>query len=235
MRHFLSVAFVIALVATSFGQKNKISGVDSSRLAKKIYIYNASKQYNDPVITRMAIYSLLSENPNNLALRDSLALMYYEQQQFASAALVAKENVQVAPDNLFSTEIAARSFDRLGVKNRALNYYEKLYLNDSDNISHLYRMAFLQHDLKLHEEAMSSTDLLMEHKLAGEATLVFPTEDQKGQEISMELAAMRLKGMIEASKGNTDKAKEYYKQILEKKPDFQIVKQQLDDLSGENN
>ena len=68
-------------------------------LAKKIFVYNASKQFSDPIIQRMALYDLLAENPNNYSLRDSLALLYLQQQQFASAALVAQEVAQVVPDD----------------------------------------------------------------------------------------------------------------------------------------
>jgi tetratricopeptide (TPR) repeat protein len=228
----LLIVVLSAFVSTAQEKKTQVTDSIPPELAKKIFIYNASKQYNDPVVTRMAIYSLLAENPNNVQLWDSLALVYFEQQQYASAALVAQEVATAVPTDMFATEIAAICFERLGVKNKALGFYEKLYLDNTEDINTLYKMAFLQNDLKLSEEAINSTDQLLNHPKAKEIKLVFPTEDGKGQEVSMDLAALRLKGMIEASRDNKVKAKEYYNQVLKANPNFEVVKKQLDDLGS---
>jgi tetratricopeptide (TPR) repeat protein len=144
---------------------------------------------------------------------------------------VAQEVSQAVPSDLFAAEIAAISFERLGVKNRALGFYEKLYLDDTNDLNTLYKMAFLQNDLKLFEEATNSTDLLLANPKAKELKLVFPTADGKGQEATMELAVLRLKGMIASNKGDKDKAKEFYNQVLKVSPNFELVKQQLADLA----
>jgi tetratricopeptide (TPR) repeat protein len=227
----LLVALLIAF--SSIAQEKKSQPADSIpiELAKKIFIYNASRQYNDPVVTRMAIYNLIAENPNNIQLWDSLALIYFEQQQYASAALVAQEVVGVMPSDMFATEIAAIAFERLGVKNKALGYYEKLYLDESNDLNTLYKMAFLQNDLKLYEEAVNSTELLIANPKSKEIKLVFPTADGKGQEVTMESASLRLKAMIEVDRGNKEKAKEYYNQVLKVYPNFEVVKKQLEELS----
>ncbi len=223
---------LLTLALTSFQlvAQQKAPELDTVELAKKIFIYNASRQYNDPTITRMALYSLLAENPNNIALRDSLALIYFEQQQYASAALVAQEVVSAVPSDMFAAEIAAISFERLGVKNKALGFYQKLFLDNSDDLNTLYKMAFLQYDLKLFEESANTADQLSTHALTKETNLIFPTPDGKGQEVSMEMAALRLKAMIEAAKGNKDKARELFNQVLKAVPAFDLVKQQIAEL-----
>ena len=229
------VLLLIAVLAglSSVAQENKTTPLDSipAELAKKIFVYNASKQYNDPVVARVAIYNLLAENPNNIQLWDSLALVYFEQQQYASAALVAQEVAAAVPTDMFATEIAALCFERLGVKNKALGFFEKMYMNDTDDVNTLYKMAFLQNDLKLYEESLTSADQLLSNPKAKEVKLVFPTSDGKGQEVTMELAVLRLKGMIEANRSNTEKAKEYYNQVLKSNPNFEVVKKQLEELS----
>lgn len=229
-----NVLILIAVLVgfSSVAQEKKASPMDSipAELAKKIFVYNAARQYNDPVVARMAIYNLLAENPNNVQLWDSLALVYFEQQQYASAALVAQEVATAVPSDMFATEIAAISFERLGVKNKALGYFEKLYLDDTDDINTLYKMAFLQNDLKLFEESLNSADQLLANPKSKEIKLVFPTADGKGQEITMELAVIRLKGMVEENRSNVAKAKEYYNQVLKSNPEFEVVKKQLEEL-----
>ncbi len=229
-----TVLFAVLLCGVSlFGQVTPKVASDSvpPELAKKIFIYEASRRYNDPEVSRMALYSLLAENPNNAGLRDSLALIYFENQMYASAALVAQEVANVVADDMFATEIAAISFETLGVKNKALKFYERLYLNNTDDIGRLYKMGFLQMDLKLFEEAMSSAELLTNHKLAEETALIFPTDNNDGQEVNMKLSALRLKAMVEAARGNTAAAKEYYQSILKVKPDFELAKKELAELN----
>ena len=228
----LLIAVLVGL--SSVAQENKTTPLDSipAELAKKIFVYNAAKQYNDPVVARVALYNLLAENPSNIQLWDSLSLVYFEQQLYASAALIAQEVVSAVPSDMLAAEIAAISFERLGVKNKALIFYEKMYLNDSDDINTLYKMAFLQNDLKLFEESLTSTDQLLSNPKSKEVKLVFPTEDGKGQEVTMELAVLRLKGMIEASRSDTTKAREFYNQVLKAKPDFEVVKKQLEELGN---
>jgi len=228
MRKLILLSLILVVARLSAQQVNP--SIDTVELAKKIFIYNASKQYNDPTITRMALYSLLAENPNNVSLRDSLALLYFEQQQYASAALVAQEVVGAVPSDMFAAEIAAISFERLGVKNKALGFYEKLYLDNTDDLNTLYKMGFIKYDLKLYEEASLTAEQLLTHKLTKETKLIFPTADGKGQEVSMEMAAIRLKGMIAAAKGDKVKAKEHFNQVLKAVPTFELIKQQLAEL-----
>lgn len=232
MRKLLTLTILAASLG-SFAQEAEATSNDTipRALAKKVFIYNAAKLYNDPVISRMALYDLLSENPNNIALRDSLALSYLQDQQYASAALVSQEVVSAVPDNMFAAEIAAVSFERLGVKSKALNFYEKLYLNDPDNVDRLYKMAFLQLDLKLFEESLNTSNQLIEHPKASEMKLVFPTENGQGQEVSMKLAAIRLKALVEQERGNKEMARKYLAEVLTEAPTFEVVVKQLESLN----
>lgn len=232
MRRVLFIG--LAIFGLFLSAQNEPATVPDSipvELAKKIFIYNASKQYNDHVVTRMALYNLLAENPNNIALRDSLALLYFQQKQFASAALISQEVANLAPDDMFATEIAATSLERLGAKDRALVFYERLLLNNSSSLNYLYKVAFLQYDLALHEEALVSAQLIQDNEASAESMVIFPTEDEKGQEVSMKIVAVRLMGMVEELRGNKEKAKEYYHAVLKEMPDFEVVKQQLEKLS----
>ena len=200
-------------------------------LGQKIFMYTASKSYNDPVVTRVALYSLISEDPSNISLRDSLAMNYYQQQMFASAALVSQEVANAVPEDMFATEIAALSFDRLGVKSKALKYFDKLYLNNTDDIDKLYKIAFLQLDLKLYEEALTSADQLIAHPESKNLKLIFPTDDSKGQEVSMDIASLRIKALVEEGRENKDAALKFVNEILAKSPDFEIAKAQKEALT----
>lgn len=233
MRRLLFVAIAMSSFFVS-GQDQPTQAPDSIplELQKKIFMYNASRSYNDALVNRVSLYLLLAENPSNYALRDSLALLYLQQQEFASAALVAQEVADLVPEDMFATQIAANALERLGVKDRALGYYERLSLNDSDNLNFLYKIGFLQYDLKLYEEAITTGKRLSEKEEAKNINLVFPTADEQGQEASLRLAAIRLMGMVEELRDDKVKAKEYYEMVLTEMPNFEVVKQQLEGLNN---
>jgi len=218
--------------STVSGQSQEVVPGDSIpwELRKQSFIYNAAKRFNDPVMAKMALYNLISENPGSVALYDSLAILYFEYSQHVSAALVAQQAINLNPNDIFATEIAASSFDQIGAKDKALNYYEKLYLSNGD-ITTLYRMSFLQMELQRFAEANTSLDIVIGDPSAKEKNIFFPTTDQVGQEVSLEVAAHRIKAMIEEAKGNIEGAKLKYLEVLQMKPGFQIVQQQLRELT----
>lgn len=231
MRNFF---ILIAILSCGFAtaQSQEVAPGDSIpwTIRKQSFIYNSAKLFNDPVVARTALYSLLAENPGNVALYDSLALLYLQYNQNASAALVAQQSLQINPDNQFAMEIAATGFDNLGVKDRSIDYYEKLYLSSGD-INTLYKVAFLQMELSRFTEANTSLDIIIGDPASEENSIRFPTTDGSGQDVSLKISAHRVKAMILQQKGEIDAAKAKYLEVLEMQPGFQIVQQQLRDLT----
>lgn len=226
-----NILFAFLLVMVSFGassQSAEIAAGDSIpwEIRKQSFIYNTANLFNDPQVAKMALYNLIAENPSNPAIFDSLSLLYLRYQQPASAALVAQQSLQINSNNLFATRIAANAFDNLGVKDRAIPYYETLYLAEND-LNTLYKIAFLQFEIQRYEEAITSIDIIMNNQASETSMIVFPTEDNKGQEVPLKVAAHRIKGMIEEAKGNDEEAKRLYLATLEMYPGFQIVQSQL--------
>ncbi len=232
MKKAIVCLFVLFLSMVSFGQSLETAEGDSIpwEFRKQAFIYNTAKLFNDPQVAKMALYNLISENPSNAPLYDSLALLYLQYNQYASAALVAQQSLQVNQDNRFATEIAGSAFDNLGVKDKAIPYYETLYLADND-LSILYKIAFLQMEAGRYEEANASIKGIMENEESKNILITFPTEDRNGQEVPLNVSAHRIKGMIEEGKGNDEEAKMLYLKTLEMHPGFQIVQRQLQDLT----
>ena len=227
----LSHAFIGAALAL-FGQVREAMPEDSvsRELRKQSIIYNTAMAFNDPAVAKIALYNLITEDPGNHKLYDSLALIYYRYNQNVSAALVAQQAVRLNPDDQFATEIAATALEQIGALDKALTYYEKLYLSNS-NLNILYKMSFLQMELERFAEADTSADIIIGDPAAKEITIVFPAIDNAEQEASLDIAAHRIKAMIEEATGNTDLAKAKYLEVLQMKPGLQVVQQQLRDLT----
>lgn len=231
MKYIFCFIITLAIFSASAQDEAQAQAQDSIpfELRRQAYIYNLGKKYNDPTIARMALYNILSTNPNSTPLMDSLALLYFDYQQYASAALVAQDAMKINPNDLFATEIAAVSFDQLGVKNRAVDNYEKLYLANND-LGTLYRVAFLQYELKRYGEAINNADNIIKAPESEELKLVFQKSKNENQEVSLKASTIRLKAMIAEAQGNKAEAKELYQKVLELEPEFAVVKQQLAEL-----
>ncbi|MEO1255119.1 MAG: hypothetical protein AAFY41_09570 [Bacteroidota bacterium] len=232
MKKNLVLLLITLFCSHAFSQSQEIAPGDSIpwELRKQSFIYNTAKIFNDPIVARSALYSLLAENPANVALYDSLAILYLQYNQYASAALVAQQAIQLNPSDMFATEIAATSLDNLGAKDRALTYYEKLHLDNGD-INTLYKISFLQFELKRYAEAETSLNIITNDPQSEEMSIRFPTADGLGQEVSLKAAANRVRAMILEAKGDTEGAKTKYLEVLEMQPGFQIVQQQLREMT----
>lgn len=223
--------FMFALLSATVSEAQEQAPQDSIpfEIRKQAYIYGLARKYNDPVISRVALYNLIAIDPLSSALLDSLALNYIDYRQYASAALTAQDALKLNPDDLLATEIAAVAFENLGVKQRAVNHYEKLYL-ESNDLSTLYKIAFLQYEVRNMQEALTNADILVNSSKSDNIKLIFPIDQDKSQEISLKACATRLKGLIEQERGNISLAKQYLRKSLEMQPDFQLVKKHLEEL-----
>lgn len=232
MKNILFLSAFLMVVGFANAQSQEVAPGDSIpwELRKQSFIYNTAKVFNDPIIARSALYSLLAENPGNVALYDSLAILYLQYNQNASAALVAQQSLQINSQNQFAMEIAATGFDNLGVKDKALTYYEKLYLANGD-INTLYKVSFLQLELQRYTEANTTLDIIINDPQSDENSIRFPTEDGRGEDVKLKVAAHRVKAMILQSQGDLEGAKAKYLEVLGMRPGFQLVQQQLREIT----
>lgn len=222
---------ILSLVFVQHAKSQESTSFDSLPfdLQKNAFIYSTATRYSDPAVARMALYNLLAYNPANTSVLDSLALSYIEARQYPSAILAAQDVLKVNPNDMLATEIAAVAFESLGIKERSIAYYENLYLAKNE-INVLYKIGFMQLDLKRFVEASTTADILIKDPKTVEEKLLFQKSQQENQEISMLAAAYRLKAMVAADQGNVDEARTLFNQALEVEPEFVIVKTQLENL-----
>ena len=103
--------------------------------------YTVAVQWGDEQVAKDALYDLIIRNPGNDSLIYSLAVQYYQEQKFTSSLLVGMELLKRNPKSETYLELSALSSESVGVIDRALQYYESLYLLSGSN-STLYKIAF---------------------------------------------------------------------------------------------
>jgi tetratricopeptide (TPR) repeat protein len=230
--------FLLILLTFSlqgFGQANDKSTTEKSNEKSPIYwLYDAHYrlgiQYNDYAEAKSALYNLVLLEPQNDSLRYNLAFMYFDAGQYPSTILVCKDILGHNDSHLGALEITAVSFENLGLKDKALTKYEKLFMVSS-SLNALYKMAFLQYDLKKFSESSVNIDMLLEKKELSEAKIVFTDENKKSKEYPMKVAVLNLKGLVNKELGNKEKAKKAFEAALALAPDFVLAKTNLANLT----
>jgi tetratricopeptide (TPR) repeat protein len=188
--------------------------------------YATALQWNDYEVAKDALYDLIIENPGNDSLIFDLAVYYYQNQKSASAVLVSNELLARNPKNIGALEIAAAGYETLGVPDKALQNYESLYLL-TNNVSTLYKMAFLQYRVKRYKESATSADIIMANKDIDTMKATYNDANGKGKEYPIKVAVINLKGMLALDQGDKLGAKKFFEQALAISPDFALAKENL--------
>lgn len=187
--------------------------------------YQIAMRYSDPDMAKSKLFDLMVRNPDDLRYREALGNLYFDGAQYASAALVSMDILQVNDKNIAALEVAAYSLEQLGALDRALPHFESLYLLTGDNFS-LYKSAFIQYNLKRYEEAMNSVTMLVKNAKADEK-IGFPKSQTETQEISMKAAALNLKGLIYLDQNSKAEAKTAFNEAIALDPAFEQAKENV--------
>jgi tetratricopeptide (TPR) repeat protein len=188
--------------------------------------FNVAMRFNDSDAAKDALYDLIVENPGNDSLFLDLAFMYFENQKYPSTILVCQELMARNKNNSTAIELAASSFEALNIYDKALQHYETLYLQ-TNAYPALYKMAFLQYDLKRFKECSATSDILLSKKEADELKVSYPTADNKSKEYPIKVAVLNLKGMVARENGDSQGARKFFEQALAMAPDFAQAKENL--------
>ena len=206
-------------------------GKNSQEYLQQLNIYKKAKFFNDPITTRTAIYNLIEIDPTDAGWLDSLAFEYYAYRQYTSSLLVTLEALKRNANNLEMLELKAICWENIGDFNKALEVYESLFLKNNSSIT-LYKIGFLQLELKRFNEANTSADILLGKEDATEITMNFTKSDESTQSVTLKAATYNLKGLIAKVQGNNDEARKQFNEALKLYPDFEVVKDNLKDLGG---
>jgi tetratricopeptide (TPR) repeat protein len=248
MRKFLTIVFMLAAL-TGMAQKKKKSKEDKpaaepiavqtvapapqvpaadtmiNPLIEHYYKkYTLATRWSDHATAKDALYDLIVETGSD-SLAYNLALVYYENQQYASAALISKDLLARKPKNPLVLQLAASSFEGLGLIAQALPNYESLYLL-TDNTAVLYKMATLQYDSKLYPESQANVDILMSRKDL-DSLEVSVSGQGNSKQYPLKVALLNLKGLLAQQAGNKVLARKSYDDALAISPDFKLAKENL--------
>lgn len=224
---FFVLAF--ALMLTSVSAMAQDSTYISNEYAKALALFDKSQKYNDAVITKQALYEILILSPNDSSALRSLSELYYNSSQYTSSALVGLDMLEKYPNYEIALEIVALSYENLRIYDKAVEYYEKLWLKN-DNINVQYQIAYLQYTLKRFTESESNLSL-MESKIKPEDKIALNKSDGTIQEVPFAAAIANMRGLMAVEEGKNDEAKAHFTKALSISPDFETAKKSLEGLN----
>ncbi len=228
----LIFTFILFSIALSVNGQDSTAVKDSRPPLYYLYQnnFNLANRYNDGAAAKEALYSMINMDPANDSLRFTLAYFYFEAQQYPSAILVCMDVLQLNPKHTGALEMSAISYENIGLKEKALTNYEQLY-NYTDDLEALYKLTFVQYDLKRYIECLVNIEILLEKEEIDERTMVFQLEDEAQKEFSFRVAVLNLRGLVKKDQGDIAGAKEDWQQALEIAPDFAYAKNNLAELN----
>ncbi len=191
--------------------------------------YNVATSWNDIDVAKDALYDLIIEFPNNDSLIFALGMYYFDNQKYASSALVGQALLTREPKSPQILEMVASSYEGLNLMDRALQHYETLYLA-TNSIHTLYKMAILQYQLKKYPESLTNLDILLANPEVDSAKLIFQDAQKKDKEYVMRVPILNLKGMVYKDQGDKVNAKKNFDEALKLAPDFVFAKQNSEGL-----
>lgn len=191
--------------------------------------YNMATRYNDFDVARSSLYSLINIDPENDSLKFNLAYLYFDAAKYPSTILVCMDILSRNPQHAPSLEMSGISFEELGIKDKALAAYEKLYVT-TENFTTLYKVIFLQYDLKRYGECNVNIDILLSSALADDVKITLQVSDQEQKEFPLKAAALNIRGLVKKDQGDKSGAKSDFNAALEMAPEFVFATENLAEL-----
>jgi tetratricopeptide (TPR) repeat protein len=223
----MMVAFMMVMATSGFAQEKPVeteSNQKKNELDRKIY--QLALRYNDLAVARMKLFELIERNPTNITYQETLASLYFEANQFTSAAVSALDILERNDKSLVALEVAANSLEQLGALDKALPNFERHYLL-TNNLFSLYKTAYMQYSLNRQDEALNSINMLVKAPKSSEEKVGFPKADNTTQEVTLKAAALNLKGMVYIYQKNKTEAIAALNQALEVQRDFELAMENL--------
>ncbi|KYG73221.1 tetratricopeptide repeat protein [Roseivirga echinicomitans] len=225
MKYWMIAAVMMVSVA-SFGQDSTYL---SNEYAKAMAVYNQAQLYNDIEVQKAALYDMLVLDPGDSSVMRTLSEYYYNNRRYTSSALVAMDLLKKYPGNMVATEIAALSYEQLRIYDKAIEYYQEMWLKLDDN-NILYQIAYLQYSIKRYEEANTNIGIL-ESKLKDDAMITLTKQDGATQEVKFKAALKNLSGLMALDQGKKEDAKARFNEALALSPDFEAAKMGLEEAN----
>lgn len=233
-KYVIPFLFLAIVSATSFTASAGTS--DSAALAAKqnesMQIYHKALKYNDMSSAAYALVNYLNAG-GNAVYQDSLAIVYYNMNNFSGAYKLANELYTADNKNIAALTLLADISGRGGETKTSLDWYEKL-CPLSPSAYNFYQLASKQFVLERKLECMQSLQKVVSDSAeALKQSVSLEVNNGYYEQVPVLAAAYNMLGVLTYKDNNKTGAKDYYEKALKVAPNFVIAKQNVDALKPE--
>jgi len=234
---WMIVLLLALFVLDTYGQKNDRTKKGEAQHENVNYevqrrVFQQALTINDLGVATQALHQMIALNPENRALKDSLAFLYYNGGAHLQVVLLGKQILETDPDKKDILELVAASEQSLGAMKEALTDFEKLY-RVSDDLHHLYQIASLQYNLKRFGECSVSVNAILANQEAKTRKANITIGQGRSQQVPLDAAAFNMKGVIALDMKQLEEAAKNFEQALLIFPEFELA--QMNKKSLEEN
>lgn len=194
--------------------------------ALDIRLYAQGKRVGDAAVMYDALHNMLAVAPDNAAVKDSLAALYFSGRMYGPSLALTAELLGDRPGDARYLEMKAVAENSLGLLEDALTSYEAL-LSVDPNPYYAYQIATLQYGLNRFETAEASVDNMLAADL-GEQKVNINLAGGRAQSVPMKAALLNIKGVLRKDvHQDADRAKEYFQLAMAEAPEFVLPQNNL--------
>lgn len=217
------IALITLILISTLGIAQKNKSDNKIPDLDKIVYKNALK-YNDPITAINTLHRIIATEGDNSVYKDSLAVVYFNTNNFVSSYLVSEELLKNKPNNIALLEINAISLQNIGDAKKAVTAFETLF-KLSKNQYHGYQLAVLQNSIKRLGEAQITIDQTLKCEELKDLVLQFTIDKEKNQNVPLKAAIFNLKGLVAYELKDFVTAKSAFQDALVVFPEFELAKQ----------
>ncbi len=220
----------IAAIAISLAANAADSTALKIKQDEHLKVYHTAIQYNDMPTAAMSLVSYLS-NGGTINYNDSLAVVYYNMNNFSGAYKLANEAYTRDNKNVTALSLLADISGQTNDAKTSLEWYEKLCPLNPLPFNY-YQLATKQFSLERKLECKQSLAKVMaDTAAAAKQKVTLQVGQGYSESVPVLAAAYNMMGVLAFQDKNTTEAKKMYEAALKAFPDFVIAKQNLEAMN----
>ena len=232
----LGIIMMLGVAISGYAQGSETEGQSEEQIKMAQWnvnhsyrVFQAALSLSDLAAAKNALLDILVEVEQNDSILFELGTIYFQMKNYRASAVCATELLKTNPNNLPILELAAVSYENLGVSEKALEYYEKMYLK-SEDFNSLYKTAIFQMELERFSEANNNLDILISKPESSESTVNLPITGGGTKEYPITALLHNMKGLVLQGMGKKEEARKQFQASLAIAPEFSTAKEYLEAL-----
>ena len=221
----------IGLSLSASAQVKKQTSAAPAKVSNShLKVFNLAIASGDATAATTALNYYLSEQDNNSAYADTLAMLYMQQGAFAQCYYWANRRLQINPGDNTLLELKGISLDKLQQPKEAIDIFEKLFAKTKSPY-HAYKLMELQYGIKRLAECLVTATEAEKLTYKPEFLMTYNVGQQTGRTY-LQAGVYNIHALALYDLDKKANAKTYFEKALALDSTFALAKQNLDAIKS---